>query len=148
MKREIVTGSRAFFTGMHNFAPKDCDIILIVQPGETSGYQWMRQTSNGSTDVFEIVLRPKEELIAHALKKSVPMAIGRFLTPEFANLIGLSVSDLKVLRPMRERLDVKHEYVGLIYDAYIANGSFTLTGNQRSLCYESYMASRKKDGKS
>lgn len=148
MKREIVTGSRAFFTGMHNFAPKDCDIILIVQPGETSGYQWMRQTSNGSTDVFEIVLRPKEELIAHALKKSVPMAIGRLLTPEFANLIGLSVSDLKVLRPMRERLDVKHEYVGLIYDAYIANGSFTLTDNQRSLCYESYMASRKKDGKS
>ena len=141
MKR-IITGSRAFFSGMEGFEPKDKDIVMIVEPKDVQ-FQWMRQTSNGSTDTFEIVRRPKQELMAHAVEKAQPMAIARFLTPEFAEEIGLAPSDLPVLKPMRERLDKKHGYLGVIYDAYVANGSLTLTDELRMKAYEAYKAERK-----
>ena len=148
MNKRITTGSRAFFSGMEGFQPKDKDIVVMVEPQDVQ-FQWMRQTSNGSTDIFEIVRRPKAELIAHAVEKAKPMAIARFLTPAFAEEIGLQVDDLAALKPMRDALDKKHEYLGIIYDAYVKNGSLTLTDEQRQSAFENYKAIRaeKKEGK-
>ena len=142
MKR-IVTGSRAFFSGMEGFKPKDVDVVILVN-AKNVPFQWMRQTSNGAVDVFEIVRHPKEELIAHAVRKARPMAIARFLTPDFAKAIGLLPSDLPALKPMRDALDPKHGYLGVIYDAYLENGSFTLTEAQRMAAFENYKAAREK----
>lgn len=140
MKR-IITGSRAFFSGMEGFKPKDCDVIVIVNNKEVP-FKWMRQTSNGSVDVFEIVRHPKAKLISHAVDKAQPMAIARFLTPAFAKEIGLHPSDLPALRPMRENLDTKHEYLGVIYDAYVSNSSFELTDDQRQAAFDVYLKCR------
>ena len=140
MKR-IVTGSRAFFSGMEGFKPKDYDVIVIVNNKEVP-FKWMRQTSNGSVDVFEIVRHPKAKLISHAVEKAQPMAIARFLTPDFAKEIGLHPSDLPALRPMRENLDTKHEYLGVIYDAYVSNSSFELTDDQRQAAFDVYLKCR------
>lgn len=140
MKR-IVTGSRAFFSGMEGFKPKDYDVIVIVNNKEVP-FKWMRQTSNGSVDVFEIVRHPKAKLISHAVDKAQPMAIARFLTPAFAKEIGLHPSDLPALRPMRENLDTKHEYLGVIYDAYVSNSSFELTDDQRQAAFDVYLKCR------
>lgn len=141
MKR-IITGSRAFFSGMEGFKPKDYDVIVIVNNKEVP-FKWMRQTSNGSVDVFEIVRHPKAKLISHAVEKAQPMAIARFLTPAFAKEIGLHPSDLPALRPMRENLDYKHEYLGVIYDAYVSNSSFELTDDQRQAAFDVYLKYRK-----
>jgi len=141
MKR-IVTGSRAFFSGMEGFKPKDVDVVILVN-AKNVPFQWMRQTSNGAVDVFEIVRHPKEELIAHAVRKARPMAIARFLTPDFASAIGLLPSDLPALKPMRDALDPKHGYLGVIYDAYVSNGSFELTDEQRLAAFNAYQACRK-----
>lgn len=140
MKR-IITGSRAFFSGMEGFKPKDFDVIVIVNNKEVP-FKWMRQTSNGSVDVFEIVRHPKAKLISHAVVKAQPMAIARFLTPAFAKEIGLHPSDLPALRPMRENLDTKHEYLGVIYDAYVSNSSFELTDDQRQAAFDVYLKCR------
>lgn len=145
--KKITTGSRAFFCGIEGFNPKDKDIIVMVEKNDVA-FEWMRQTSNGSTDVFEIVRRPKAELIAHAVEKAKPMAIARFLTPEFAEEIGLEPANLAQLKPMRDALDPKHEYLGVIYDAYVKNGSFNLTDEQKMAAFENYKAARpeKKEG--
>lgn len=140
MKR-ITTGSRAFFSGIEGFSPKDNDIVVLVEPDKVS-FQWMRQTSNGSTDLFEIVRRPKAELIQHAIEKAKPMAIARFLTPAFAEEIGLEPADLPLLQPMRDRLDKKHGYLGIIFDAYMANKAFTLTDEQRQEAFDNYKSMR------
>ncbi len=145
MNKRITTGSRAFFSGMEGFQPKDNDVLVLVNANEVQ-FQWMRQTSNGSTDIFEIVRRPKADLIAHAVEKAQPMAIARFLTPAFAEEIGLQVNDLADLKPMRECLDKKHEYLGVIFDAYVQNGSLTLTDAQRQAAYENYKAARPEKG--
>lgn len=141
MNNRITTGSRAFFSGIKGFNPKDNDIVILVEPAQVP-FKWMRQSSNGSTDIFEIVRRPKEELIDHAVKAAQPMAIARFLTPAFAREIGLTPSYLPQLKPMRDRLDKKHEYLGIIYDAYIAQNDFVLSDEQRDAAYESYKAAR------
>ncbi len=141
--KEIITGSRAFFSGMEGFAPKDMDIVTMVEAKDVS-FAWMRQTSNGSVDKFEIVRRPKEELIAHAVEKARPMAIARFLTPEFAEEIGLEVADLEALKPMRDALDKRHAYLGTIYDAYVKNGKMSLTKKQLEEAFAVYQAARPK----
>ena len=143
MKR-ITTGSRAFFSGIEGFMPKDNDIVMLVDPDQVS-FQWMRQTSNGSTDLFEIVRRPKAELIDQAIEKAKPMAIARFLTPAFAQEIGLQPADLPLLQPMRDRLDKKHEYLGIIFDAYVKNQEFVLSDEQRDAAFESDTSTRKKE---
>jgi len=142
MNKRITTGSRAFFSGMEGFKPKDVDVVILVNAKDVP-FQWMRQTSNGAVDVFEIVRHPKDELIAHAVRKARPMAIARFLTPDFAKAIGLLPSDLPALKPMRDALDPKHGYLGVIYDAYVTNGCLEMTDEQRQAAYEAYKASRK-----
>ena len=142
MNKQITTGSRAFFSGMEGFQPKDKDIVVLIDKSQANGFEWMRQTSNGSVDLFEIVNRPKAELIAHAVEKAKPMAIARFLTPAFAEAIGLQVEDLKELKPMRQALDAKHAYLGIIFDAYVETDSFALSGEQRQSAYDAYKAAR------
>lgn len=139
--KKIITGSQAFFSGLPDFTPKDTDFVVMVNRKDVA-FNWMRQTSNGSTDIFEIVRRPKAELITHAVEKAKPMAIARFLTPAFADEIGFKPSDLWLLKPMRDALDKKHEYLGIIYDAYVENGSFSLSDEQRLSAFESYKLAR------
>ena len=52
--------------------------------------------------------------------------------------LGVSLGDLKRLAPCFENLDGKHAYERLIYEAYLANGSFTLTDEQREKAYKEY----------
>lgn len=141
--KTILTGSQAFFSGVAGFAAKDKDVLIPVNPEDARGFQWMRQTSNGSMCRLEVVMRPKEELLAHAVEVSQSLALGKFLTPAFAEAIGLGVNELSLLQPLRDNLDAKHAYQGIIYDAYIENGAFTLTDAQRQQAYEVYTAARK-----
>lgn len=140
MSKKILTGSRAFFTGLEGFEPKDTDYVRLLDKG--NGFDYVRQIRTGSECIFEWVRRPKAELIAYALEHGPAMQVVKFLTPEFAEEIGLTVKDISKLRPLIDRLDPKHTYVRTIYEAYIANKAFTLTDEQRAEAFEVYKAAR------
>lgn len=70
------------------------------------------------------------------------MSLCEYLLPEFCQEFEIEFSDLSLVATMKEKLDAKHQYLGIIYDAYIANGSMTLTNDQLMEAYENYRASR------
>jgi hypothetical protein len=70
------------------------------------------------------------------------MTLCSFLVPEFCQEFGITVSDLETLRTLRDRMDRRHSYLVVIYDAYIENGSMTLTDQQRQAAFEEYKKER------
>ena len=85
---------------------------------------------------------PKNNYIRYFLGKPNGMCICFFLTPEVAKEINLTIEDLPRLAPILKKLDSKHKYLEIIYNAYLENGSFTLTQEQRDEAYKSYRLSR------
>ena len=71
------------------------------------------------------------------------MVAGKYLIPEFCQEIGFTINDLPKIKPMIDRLDIKHHYEKIIYDSYIENGAFILTDEQRDKAYQSYKQSRR-----
>lgn len=81
---------------------------------------------------------PINELIDITLSRNFPMEIGKFLVPEFIKEFKLSIDDLKRLKPIITKLDDKHKYEEVIYNAYIENNDFILTDKQRQNAFETY----------
>ena len=50
-----------------------------------------------------------------ALKFKTGMAIGKFLVPEFCEIIGMTINDLPYLYPLIEVLDDRHKYEEIIF---------------------------------
>ena len=147
MNSKIIIGSRAFFEGLEGFDPKDTDYMEVVECG--SGYKYMRQVSTAGRCLFSVVRRPISELLEWTLASgSTAMRVGKFLVPEAAEALGFSFDMLPRLAPMIAKLDDKHAYERVIYDAYLANGSMTLTDEQRAAAFASYKAARPDDGTS
>lgn len=136
----ILIGSRYFFGKYRDFHSHDTDYIDIIDTNEFSEKRTIRGQGK---DYFILKKKPKECLIQDALKSELPMVVGKFLVPEFNKLIGFTIVDLPKLLPQFEKLDEKHQYEKIIYDAYIENNSFTLTDEQRDAAYASYKETRK-----
>lgn len=143
MNKYIVCGSRAFFNGIDGFVPNDNDVLTFVDSTDVN-YKFIKQAVKDDEDVFEIVYRPKIELINNFIKFGGPSSICTFLLPEVVELLNLNIEDLHILKPLRDQLNgSKHEYLGLIYDSYIENNAFTLTDEQLQNAYKSYVETRK-----
>jgi hypothetical protein len=80
----------------------------------------------------------KNEFIDVSLERGLGMELGKFLVPEFARELEMDIDDLKRLRPLAEKLDDKHLYEKVIYDAYIENECWVLTDEQRMEAYRIY----------
>ena len=145
MDKQIIIGSRAFFEGMPEFAPKDTDTLVWV--ADPNGFKHYRQTSISGQHIIEWRAMPKDDLLAHAMRdKANGLEFGKFLVPEFVELVGLTIDDLKRLRAYyADRIDDEHRYQLAICDAYIANNAFTLTDAQRDEAYAMYSQARKDD---
>lgn len=142
--KSILVGSTYFFKGLEGFKSKDTDRVVLVD--NPVGFKYMRQSSDGSKCTFEIARLPKEVLIEKALQTKTPMLLNRFLVPEFCNEIGFTVDDLEQLRPLCERMDEKHKYLNVIFDAYIKNKKFSLTKAQKEAAFKMYKDARKAEG--
>lgn len=79
---------------------------------------------------------PKKIYIDLALQN--PLKIGKFLVPEFNEYINFTINDLKVFEDSIDKLDDRHKYQKIIYDAYIENNSFTITDQQIEKAYQEY----------
>ena len=136
----ILIGSKYFFGRYPGFHSHDTDYVDVV---DTNEFKEKRVIRGQGKDMFILKKKPKEHLIQDALKSELPMVVGKFLVPEFNKLIGFTIADLPKLLPQFEKLDEKHQYEKIIYDAYIENNSFTLTDEQRDAAYASYKETRK-----
>ena len=140
---KIITGSEFFFSGIEGFTPQDHDRIQIMEADDVNFLFKRRMFDHkDGTDTFYIVRQPKEEYIRWAVKFASGTTLGMFLTPAFCEVFGITVADLVKLKPLRDRLDRRHHYQAIIYDAYIENGSMALTDQQRQAAFEEYKKER------
>lgn len=138
--KKFTIGSMAFFAGMEGFSPRDHDELCIVDSFNLPG-NVLRVPLHGK-DIFFYRDMGKEAFINDALEGGVPMRVGKFLAPEFARYLGMTVDDLHLLEPLIRDIDEKHDYERDIYESYIANGDFYLTDEQRRRAYDKYQRRR------
>ena len=131
-------GSNFFFDCYEDFHSHDIDFIELT---DDPSVKTLRIVRGQGEDYFFFKRKPKEQLIKDALI-SLPMCAGKFLIPAFDQEIGFTVEDLVKIKPLIDKLDEKHTYEKIIYDAYIKNNSFTLTPAQRLKAYNCYKRSR------
>lgn len=142
---KIVTGSELFFSGIEGFEPHDHDRIQIMEADDVNFLFKRRMFDRkDGTDTFYIVRQPKDVYIKWAVKFASGTTLGMFLTPKFCEVFGITIDDLPKLQPLCERLNSRHHYEVIIYNAYLENGSMTLTNEQLMAAYEDYMRSRGK----
>jgi hypothetical protein len=140
---EITCGSAYFFEGMDGYMFRNKDTMIIVEKGD--GFNYIQQVQTGDHNLFKIVYRPKQELIEYTLERAPGAALGKFLIPEFDEIFGITLEDLKQLEPLLEKLKEEQAYEKVIYDAYFTNGSLTLTDEQRKEALKSYNSARNID---
>ena len=142
MSKHLV-GSRAFFSGMEGFHSKDHDFLILVD--QPKGFTWRREQSMRGVCTFEYKKDTPAAMVAKTIEKGDAMLIGKFLVPEVAQAIGATIEDIKPLEVLLPKLDDKHKYEESIFNAYISNGDFTLTDEQRKRAFSIYQEARKKD---
>ena len=135
--KTFIIGSRAFFTGVEGYVPKDYDELNIMDRSPFKGNVF-NMKMNGK-DVFFFRDMDKEGFIKDTLECGVPMRVGKFLVPEFAEYLGMTIADLKRLSPVIENIDEKHYYEKMIYDAYLENQAFYPNEKQRAEAYKEYL---------
>ena len=132
----MLVGSNVFFKDIEGFTSKDIDILEFVD--NPTDFKNVRQFKFPHKCVFQWRKMPIDELIDITLFRNFPMEIGKFLVPEFIKEFKLSIDDLKRLKPIISKLDDKHKYEEVIYNAYIENNDFVLTDEQRQEAYKVY----------
>lgn len=145
MDKNFIVGSKAFFEGMEGFHSIDTDILVLVD--KPQGFEHYSQRSICGRNVYEWARKPKKDFIAYA-KRAVASGLeyGKFIVPEFAEELGLTIADLIGLYNIfSKKIDAKYDYQRVITDAYIANKGFVLSDAQRAEAYESYKAAREKE---
>jgi hypothetical protein len=133
---KILVGSKYFFNNIEGFNPKDEDTVeLVLVPHRFKNI--MHIQGHGKCHFVWRKMNP-EQFIQVTLRNNLPMEIGKFLVPEFNKCIGFNLSHLRRLKPLADKLEGKHYYEKVIYDAYMENGNFILTDDQRMKAYEEY----------
>lgn len=140
-KKEITVGSRAFFSCYDDFEPHDNDLLRIIdEPKDFKECRYIRLLGNC---YIEWKRMTPSQYIEYHDKHRDGISLGKFLVKEFVDDIGFSIDDLRRLRFLVEILDERHLYQKVIYDAYIENGGFFMTEEQRNMAYEEYKRERK-----
>lgn len=134
--KTYITGSNYFFAGLDDFKSKDCDYLHIV---DEAPFKYFRQSKdlNGNCH-FEWVMMNKVDLITYHYSIT-PMAIIKFLNPDFCDFLDIDFSDLSgLMSDMCQKLDNEHKYAAIIWNAYINNNDFTLTNEHRDAAFNEY----------
>jgi hypothetical protein len=139
----IIVGSAYFFKNIEGFRSKDVDRVILVD--NPVGFNYVRQTSGSGSCLFEWRKMSADDFVDFTLKSKVPMSIGKFLVKEFCDEIGFTIDHLKQLASVVDRLDDKHKYEKIIYEAIIKNDSWELTEEQLNDAYSVYQEHRKEN---
>lgn len=140
--KKFQIGSKIFFSCYDDFVPHDDDLLILQKPEDNPSYKQYAYMSMAGNCINFWVERPLDEFIQIHLDYNNYILFGKFIVPEFARYIGMTIADLKKLEPLVKKLDKKHKYQEIIYNAYIENNDFVLTDEQRLKAYQSYRQSR------
>ena len=138
--KEFKIGSSIFFDSYSDYTQKDIDILAITDLS-LFGKQMMNMKLK-EKDIFFMCIEENSVMIDKTLESGVNMRAGKFLSPEFAEYIGLTIEELKRLKPMFDEIDDKHRYEKVIFDSYVENNGFFLTDEQRLRAYDEYKRER------
>lgn len=141
-KQRFRVGSTYFFSGYPGFQSKDIDEIEFEEEPKLYKNVMQFRKKDKSQCLFKWRKMTADEFVEYALKSKLPMEIGKFLVPEVAEYLGFTISHLKKLTPVVERLDNKHKYEKIIFDSYLENNKFYLTQEQRDAAYIEYKEAR------
>lgn len=143
--KRFTIGSRAIFSGYKDFEnyTTDNDILII----EDASLDYDIQTSvkdmqNEEIHYIKWKNLTKEELLDYHDHCRMGTFIQKFLVPEYSEYYGITIDDLKRLGRLIDYLDDKHSYEKLVYEAYIENGGFYMTPEQKEIAYEEYKRKR------
>lgn len=143
-KQRFKVGSRAFFSDYADFESPDSDEVEFEENPKLYRDFMQFRKKDGSKCIFKWRKMSADDFVDYSLNKSkLPMETGKFLVPEIADYLGFTIEHLRQLSPVVDRLDEKHSYEKIIYDAYISNGAFYLTDEQRRKAYNEYMQYRR-----
>lgn len=134
-------GSQVFFKDFPDYFSHDIDELCIMDRFPIKGTNVLNMKKD-EKDVFFFRDMKKEEFIEDALKSLVPMRAGKFLIPDFAEYLGMTIEDLRKLDSLFSEMDEKHEYEKIIYESYIENNGFYLTSEQKNKAYKVYKEKR------
>ena len=140
---KYLVGSRYFFENEPDFNSKDYDYVTLVDNPVT--FKDYRQLTGLGHCLFDWRRMSAEEFVDFTLNYCHPMTIGKFLVPEFAREIGLTLDLLKKLQPKVNQLNKSHRYEKIIFESYLENGEFELTEEQRHRAYVEYTEARRKN---
>lgn len=143
MNARFLVGSRAFFSGIDGFNSDNRNFLKLVE--NQSALNVESKLSIHSNITYRLLREPARQMIERVAESGNALLVGNFLVPKVAKAIGATVADLQPLEPLLENLQDKHKYQAVIFRAYQANGSFSLTDEQRQEAYEAYCQSRKRD---
>lgn len=138
--KEFKIGSSIFFDSYSDYTQKDIDILAITDL-PLFGKPMMNMKLKDK-DIFFMCIEENSVMLDNTLESGVNMRAGKFLSPEFAEYIELTIEELKKLKPMFDDIDEKHMYEKVIFDSYIKNNGFFLTNDQRLMAYEEYKRQR------
>ena len=142
MKEEkFLVGSNAFFKNIKDFKSKDKDYLILTDT--PIGFKFQKEICLRGVDYFYHKNDGPKNLIERTLQTNDPILAGKFLIPEVAEAIGISIEDLKLLEDLIYRVDDKHKYQIIIYESIIQNNSFELTDEQIMKSYNCYLYYRK-----
>ena len=141
--KQILVGSRAFFSGIEGFKSKDTNFLVLVD--NPAGFRWRREQSLRGICMFHYKQETPAQMIQRTIDNGDPLLAGKFLVPEVAQAIGATVDDILPLEPLIARPDDRHRYEAVIFNAYKRNGTFTLTEQQLQDAYASYCSARQAD---
>lgn len=136
-------GSSYFFKDYEDYYLKDEDELCIMDrfPVFIKETNVLNMRKDGK-DVFFYRDMRKEDFIKETLEFNVPLKVGKFLVPEFAEHLGMTVDDLRLFDSLFNSLDEKHTYEKVIYNSYLENGGFWLTKEQLDSAYSEYKKAR------
>jgi len=135
--KKIRCGSSIFFDKFDDYKRKDTDWMVFVDKVPGKQLMWRVKIKDDDLMMFKIGTT-KQQHIDMIFKTHVTLKVGKFLVPEFNEYIGFDISELNRFDEVFNQLDDLHKYQKVIYDAYIENGSFTLTDEQLNKAYEEY----------
>ena len=140
---EITVGSVAFFDGMEGFKPQVTDKVVIVK--KVPNGWWHHKQTKQHVRLFEWQQHTVSELVEKLSAVTDCKRASTLLVPAFANAVKGNQTDaayLTAIAPVIGKVCGKHEWVRSVYDAYVQNGSLTLTDAQCNAAYAEYKAAR------
>ena len=138
---KIEVGSRAFFSGIADFASKDHDYVVLID--NPQGFNYRRECSLRGVDTFEYKRMSAADFVTKTLEYADALAVGKFMVKGFADAIGLTIEQLQQLHLLVEKLDEKHQYEKIIYNYIIDNNTWDIDDITIKAAYDSYKNSRK-----